>query len=443
MPLDTARTKSSFKTNNVKRPGPARPCVWPQLRIMSEAMPSDPPLSVEEAQTRIANGIALLPCESVTLDQALGRVLGQSVTVTRDNPPFANSAMDGYAVRADTCAVGTRLPVTATIGAGCISNKPLAPHTAARIFTGAPLPAGADSVVMQEHTERDGDTVALLTEVAPGQHVRPQGDDMRRGERLLDAGTILRAGDIGALASQGIGAVAVRRRPRVAILPTGDELTMVGDTCPPGKIYDANSHLLAAQVKAAGGTPMAWPTLPDQAPALMQGFLMASQSADMVLTTGGVSVGDYDLVRACLQDIGSIDFWRVAIKPGKPLAYGHIEQTPLFGLPGNPVSCFVCFALFVRPALYAMQGQTHSARTQGRANLSAPLAVHSQRREFVRARLHSDDTGTVWVTPLPHQGSHHMRSLLGADCLLDIPAMSCTLEQGQTVQTLLLDPVAM
>ena len=400
-----------------------------------------PPLSVEEAQERVLGGIATLPCETVALDAALGRVLGQDVAVLRDSPPFANSAMDGYAVRGADCEVGAQMPVTAIIGAGCVPQTPLGPCCAARIFTGAPLPQGADSVIMQEHIARQQDTITLLESVALGQHVRPQGDDMRQGELLLPAGTVLRAGDIGALASQGMPTVAARRRPRVAIVPTGDELQAVGDACPPGKIYDANSHLLAAQVTAAGGVPVTWPTLPDQAPALMQGFLMASQSADMVLTTGGVSVGDFDLVRACLQDIGNIDFWRVAIKPGKPLAYGHVEQTPLFGLPGNPVSCFVCFALFVRPALFALQGRPQGAIARRRACLAAPLLVRSQRREFVRARLHSDHAGTMWVTPLPRQGSHHMRSLLGADCLLDIPPMSCTLEQGQTVQTLLLDPV--
>ena len=417
-----------------------RPCVWSQLRISCEAMAHASPLSVEQAQEHVLSKIAPLPCESVALNAAPGRVLGQDLAVVRDSPPFANSAMDGYAVRSADCQAGAQLPVTASINAGCVP-QPLRPLCAARIFTGAPLPQGADSVVMQEHVERRHDTITLHKSVALGQHVRPQGDDMRQGELLLRAGTILRPGDIGALASQGIPAVAVRRRPRVAIVPTGDELQAVGNACPPGKIYDANSHLLAAQVAAAGGVPVACPALPDDAPALMQGLLMASQSADMVVTTGGVSVGDFDLVRACLQDIGTIDFWRVAIKPGKPLAYGRVQQTPLFGLPGNPVSCFVCFALFVRPVLGALQGRDDGAMARRRARLAAPLAVHSQRREFVRAQLHSDNQGTLWATPMPRQGSHHMRSLLGADCLLDIPAMSCILEQGQTVQTLLLDPV--
>ncbi len=410
---------------------------------MCEAMACAPPLSVEEAQENVLGGIATLPCETVPLAAALGRVLGQDVTVLRDSPPFANSAMDGYAVRAADCHGDARMPVTATIGAGCVPQAPLIASCAARIFTGAALPQGADSVVMQEHVERHQHSIRLLKSVALGQHVRPQGDDMRQGELLLPAGTVLRAGDIGALASQGMPTVQARRRPRVAIVPTGDELQAVGDACPPGKIYDANSHLLAAQVTAAGGVPVVWPTLPDQAPALCQGFLMASQSADMVVTTGGVSVGDFDLVRACLQDIGQINFWRVAIKPGKPLAYGHVQQTPLFGLPGNPVSCFVCFALFVRPALFALQGRLQHPLARRRACLAAPLLVQSQRREFVRARLHSDGAGTMWVTPLPRQGSHHMRSLLGADCLLDIPAMTCTLKQGHTVETLMLDPVPM
>ena len=409
---------------------------------MCKAMPIAPPLSVEEAQERVLGGIATLPCETVALDAALGRVLGQNVSVVRDSPPFSNAAMDGYAVRAADCKAGLPMPVSATVGAGCVPQA-LVPNTAARIFTGAPMPLGADSVVMQEQTQRQQACVTLLAHVARGQHVRPQGDDMRRGESLLEAGTVLRPGDIGALASQGMAQVAVHRRPRVAIVPTGDELQPVGERCAPGKIYDSNSHLLAAQVAQAGCEPIAWPTLPDQAPALMQGFLMASQSADMVLTTGGVSVGDYDLVRACLQDIGRIDFWRVAIKPGKPLAYGHVEQTPLFGLPGNPVSCFVCFALFVRPALHTMQGRPTTPPPWRTACLAAPLVVRSERREFVRARLHSDPSGTMWATPLSHQGSHHMRSLVGADCLLDIPAMSCTLEQGHCVQTLPLDPVSM
>lgn len=402
-------------------------------------MPTAPPLSVEEAQERVLGGVATVPCETVALDVARGRVLGHDIAVVRDSPPFSNAAMDGYAVRAADCEAGKPMPVSATIQAGCLPQA-LAPNTAARIFTGAPMPLGADSVVMQEDTHRQEDRVALREHVAPGQHVRPQGDDMRQGEPLLRAGIMLRPGDIGALASQGIATVAVHRKPRVAIVPTGDELQRVGEPCEPGKIYDTNSHILAAQVANMGCEPIIWPTLPDQAPALMQGFLLASQSADMVLTTGGVSVGDFDLVRACLQDIGCVDFWRVAIKPGKPLAYGHVQQTPLFGLPGNPVSCFVCFALFVRPALHAMQGRPTASRPWRSACLATPLVVRSRRREFVRARLHGDPLGITWATPLSHQGSHHMRSLVGADCLLDIPAMSCTLERGHCVQTLPLDP---
>ena len=396
------------------------------------------PLTCEEAQQRILAHLNPLAAQQVTLTEARHRVVARDVLVVHDAPPFTNSAMDGYAVRATECCDGARLQVRGTVHAGATPPGPLGAGCAMRIFTGAPLPPGADSVVMQEHAVRHENCVSFTEPVTLGQWVRLRGDDMRRGDLLLRQGDVLRAGEIGALASQGIAKVWVHRAPKVAIVPTGDELLPTGAAWQPGKIYDANSALLAAMVSDVGGIPVVWPALPDKPDALREGFLQAAEQADIVITTGGVSVGDFDYVRDCLQSIGSMDFWRVAVKPGKPLTFGHVQNKPLIGLPGNPVSCFVCFALFARPALRALLGHRRTHLPQRPAQLAQALEVDSARREFKRARLHCDAAGAMWVTPLAHQGSHQVGSLVGADCLLDIAAMSCKLERGHIMPVLLL-----
>jgi molybdopterin molybdotransferase len=400
-------------------------------------------ISVRQALDLVLQELPRTGQETVPLAAARGRVLAAAVAAPRDVPPFRNSAMDGYAVRsADVEMASASAPVSLrvleTVGAGSVAGQPVASGTAIRIMTGAPVPAGADAVVRVEDTGEAGDAVLVRAAVAPHGNVRDAGEDIRAGETVLEAGRRLRPADIGLLASLGLPAVPVARRPRVAILATGDELVDVGERLGPGQIVNSNAYTLAAAVEEAGGEPLRLGIVRDQRERLRAAFAEAL-TTDVMLSTGGVSVGNFDYVRSILAELGYQErFWKVAQKPGKPLTFGLCGRTPAFGLPGNPVSSLVCFYLYVLPALRAMMGRAHLHLPTVAATLAAPLRGAVGLTEFVRCSLHGPadayearSTGT--------QSSGALRSLSLGDGLIIAPPDSGTLAAGARVTVLLLD----
>lgn len=355
--------------------------------------------------------------EDVSLLEAGGRVLAQPVIARHTQPPQAVSAMDGWAVRAADFGLAPHtLRIVAEIAAGHPWDGVLAAGEAARIFTGAPLPAGADTVVIQENAERQGDHVRLLTVPPPGKNVRVAGLDFQTGATVAAAGERLSARRVGVIAAAGHPWVTVRRRPRVALLATGDEVRRPGDPLAPGQIVSSNTYTLAALVRSFGGDPIVLPIAPDT----LAGLAAAAQSAqgcDLLLTTGGASVGDHDLVREGLGAAGlSVDFWKIAMRPGKPLISGRFRDVPFLGLPGNPVSTVVGALLFVRPAVERLLGLPRQDLIPVHLPLAVDLPANDDRQDYVRARL---DNGRI--APLPVQDSAMMHALAGADGLLVRP----------------------
>jgi molybdopterin molybdotransferase len=398
-------------------------------------------LTVEEALARILAEITSLGQETVALPEALGRVLDGQIASADLVPPFSNSAMDGYALRsADTQpasqAQPRRLRLVGIVQAGSVAERPVGAGEAIRILTGAPLPPGADAVIQQELVQTGEGWVELQAAVAPGNNVRHAGEDIQPGTRVLDEGTTFGPSEIGVLASLGIPEVAVYRRPVVSILATGDELVEVHERLRPGQIRNSNSYLVAAAVAQAGGVPRRLGIARDQVDDLRT-KLLAAQQDDLIITSGGVSVGDYDLVKDILREQGMIDFWRVNLRPGKPLAFGRLGGTPLLGLPGNPVSAAVTFELFARPVLRKMQGFKHWQRPLVTARMLEAFDDPSNRRHYVRARLELRQDGFVATTTGP-QGSHILTSMLGANALLVIPEHHPPLRPGELVQALVL-----
>jgi molybdopterin molybdotransferase len=399
-------------------------------------------LSVEEARERILAHVARLPTEEAPLPEALGRILAEDAIASEDLPAFANSAMDGYALRsADTLGADPTTPRTlclvGAVPAGRVYAGVVAPGEAVRILTGAPLPVGADAVLQQELTTVAESTVTLLAEVAPGTNIRPVGDDVHAGDLLLPAGTELGPSEIALLAALGVHPVRVTRRPRVAILSTGDELAPLGETPQPGQIRESNSAYLAAAVIRAGGEPRLLGITRDREEEIRAG-LQRAQGADLILTSGGVSVGDYDLVKQILAEKGTIDFWRVRMRPGKPLAFGLLGATPLLGLPGNPVSAAVTFELFGRPALRLLLGARPIERPVVEVVYAGADLPRADRRHFVRVRLESR-RGTLAAMPTGEQGSHLISSLRGATALLVVPEGEGIVRSGDVVAALLLN----
>lgn len=399
-------------------------------------------LSVAAAQEQILAGIVPLPSEIVALLAAQQRVLATTITAPLDLPPFANSAMDGYAVRAaDLAGATTDQPIAlrmiGEVPAGGVYTGILQPGTTIRIFTGAPLPDGADAVLQQELTTAGSrpDEVLMQAAVTPGQSVRASGSDISRGTVLLAPGVTLCAPEIAAIAACGIAEVAVTRQPRVAIVATGDELVALGQPLGPGQIYNSNTALLAAAVREAGGIPVVLLPARDTAADIRARFTEAAQY-NLVLSSGGVSVGEYDLVKTILAEMGAMSFWRVNMRPGKPLAFGRLGATPFLGLPGNPVSSAVTCELFARPLIRAMLGCQAFYRTQIAARLGEGIP-RGDREHYVRARLEYR-TGVITVLPTGDQGSHRLASLLGADALAIIPAGSGEMANGEIVTALLL-----
>lgn len=376
--------------------------------------------------------------ESVPVMEAHGRVLARAVLSTIDVPRADNTQMDGYAVRAAEATAGARLPVSQRIPAGHVGG-PLEPGTAARIFTGGLIPAGADAVVMQEMTEADGDRVVIREAPAPGQWIRRAGEDIREGAEILRAGERLRPQAVGLAASVGLAEVTVHRRVRVACFFTGDELATPGEPLPPGAIYNSNRYVLVGMLRALGCETSDLGTVPDSLEATRAALREAAAGNDLIVTSGGVSVGEEDHIRPALEAEGELSLWQVAIKPGKPLAYGRVRDgatrhAHFIGLPGNPVSSFVTFLLFVRPFLLRLQGAARVAPAALPMRADFDWARPDRRREFLRARI--NDQGGLEL--FPHQGSAVLTSTAWADGLVDNPPGG-KIRRGDTVRFLSFD----
>ncbi len=401
-----------------------------------------PLLPLDDAVARLVDAGAaqrIADVETVDTFDALGRVLAADVASAVDVPPADNSAMDGYALRAgDAPAPGSVLPVAQRVAAGQV-GAPLAPGTAARIFTGAPLPSGADTVAMQEDCVAlpgtgdscDLGTVRIDTPPTAGRNVRRRGEDVRRGSTVLVAGTRLTPQALGLAASVGAAVLQVRRRPRVALLSTGDELVRPGQPLPPGAIYNSNRYLLHGLVQAAGCEAVDLGSVPDRLDATRAALRDAAARCDVVVSSGGVSVGEEDHLRPAVQAEGSLELWQVAIKPGKPLAFGRVGGALFVGLPGNPVAVFVTFVVAVAPMLCAMQGAASAAPQSFdlRAEFNWPRP--DRRREFLRAR----PTAGGGVEIFPNQGSGVLTSTVWADGLVDVAAGQAV-ARGDTVRYL-------
>ena len=394
-------------------------------------------IPVAEAMARILAGVEPLPAETVSVEAALGRVLAADMAARRTQPWTAVSAMDGYAVRAADLAAAP--PVTLRqvgyVPAGRAFDRPLVPGECVRLFTGAPLPAGADTVVIQEDTEARGDHVLIKAVPAPGRHVRPAGLDFATGDVLLRAGRRLTARDVGLAAAMNLPWLPVHRRPRVAILATGDEIALPGDPVGANQIVSANSFALAALVRTEGGVAVNLGIAKDNRDSLAR-MVAGAAGADLLLTSGGASVGDHDLVREILGDGGrAVDFWKIAMRPGKPLMHGRVGTTPMLGLPGNPVSALVCAILFARPVLRALQGLP-PAEPRCIASLGCRLPANDGRQDYLRSRLDRDSAGALRATPFETQDSSMLSMLAASDCLVVRPALAPPADIGAEVEIL-------
>jgi molybdopterin molybdotransferase len=396
-------------------------------------------LSVEEAQERVMAEIAISPPEPVPLDDALGRILREDVIATGDMPPADNSAMDGYVVRAqDLQTVPVRLPVTGDIPAGHPSAGALQPGTAMRIMTGAFVPEGADTVVQVELTDGGTDVVTIDKALPVGTNIRRRGGDMLAGDAVIRGGVRIGPAEIAMLTAVQKTTVQVGRRPVVAILSTGDELVDAGEPLTPGKIVNTNGPLLAALVREAGAIPRMLGIVRDTKEATIVALEAALQS-DFVLSSGGVSVGAYDFVKEALDALGAeTKFWRVAMKPGKPVVLSRWRDRVIFGLPGNPVSCLVSFHLFAAPALRKAMGQDHGLYPPSvNARLEAPLKSIGDRRVYFRVHVSARD-GELHARPLASQGSGSLTSMIGANGLAVVGEGVTRVETGAMVPVLLL-----
>ena len=410
-------------------------------------------LSVDEAQRRLLNHFDTLPAEQVPLESAAGRVLAQRVYSNLDLPPFPNSSMDGFAVRvADIEGAQPDhpviLPVVADIPAGQVSRQALGAGQAARIMTGAPVPQGAEAVVPVEDTDFNvrepgvdaPGEVQIYRAANQGENVRPQGQDVQRGELVLAAGAWLRPQEIGFLAMLGVAQVPVIRRPRVAIFSSGDELVPVGQPLEPGQIHDSNTYTLTGLVQQNGGQVIDLGIVPDQAQAVEETLDQAvDQGVDLLLTSAGVSVGAFDFVRSVVERRGELGFWRVNMRPGKPLVFGHYRQVPFIGLPGNPVSAFVGFQIFVRTAISKLAGAQDRPRNIQQVRLLEE--VHSDGRESYLRAIVSRQDGELVARLTGHQGSGNLRSLVQANALLMLPSGVKSLPAGDMARAWLLSDV--
>lgn len=400
-------------------------------------------ISVEEALSRILAHITALPSIQVPLSDALGLVLAEDIVAQENIPPFDNSAMDGFALLSQDsqprAGQPPRLQVTGTIAAGYVATRAVQNGTAMRIMTGAPVPPGADTVIQVELTRHGGpesDWVEILQEVPPGNNIRPAGEDMRRGQTILTQGTTIGAWEIGILATLGWSTVTVIRQARIAILGTGDEILDIDQPLQPGKIRNSNSYLLEAAVRQAGAEPQRLGIARDTNESLREKFAEAL-NFDLILTSGGVSVGDFDLVKNIMAEQGEINFWRINMRPGKPVAFGQIGTVPLLGLPGNPVSSAVTFELFAHPVIRKLQGHRHLMKPQIEVVMADAIQDRAMRRHYVRAHVELQD-GTFVAHTTGNQGSHVMTSLRHANALVVVPEGGITVQPGDKLKAIML-----
>ena len=395
-------------------------------------------LTVAEAQARILEGVTpVTETETLPVREALGRVLAQEVVSPIDVPSHTNSAMDGYAVRAaDLPEKGVReFPVPGTSWAGRPWLEPIEPGQAVQIMTGGMMPEGADTVVMQEQVERDGDTVRIGSGHRAGQNVRAAGEDLATGQPVFSAGRQLTAADIGVLASLGLAEVSVYRRLRVAFFSTGDELRGVGEPLGPGEIYDSNRYTLHGMLQKLGVDIIDLGVVRDRRELIEQAFREAAASADAIITSGGVSVGEADFVKETLEKLGSMSFWKIAMKPGRPVTFGHIDDAVFFGLPGNPVSVMVTFFIFVRQALRKMTGTTAADDVLTlHARTTTPLRKRPGRYEFQRGVLEQAGPGEFTVRSAGAQGSGILRSMSEANCFIMLEPDRTGVDTGEVVE---------
>lgn len=396
-------------------------------------------ISVDEALSRLLGGVEPVGAETVPLASANGRVLAADLAATRTQPPFAASAMDGYAVRAaDIAAVPATLKLIGEAPAGRAFTGAIKAGETVRIFTGAPLPEGSDTILIQENTTRDGDLVTALESAPPGKFVRPAGLDFKAGETLLAAGTRLDYRRLALAAAMNHPVLQLRRRPKVAILATGDELVEPGEQPGPDQIIASNHAGIAALVEDCGGEPLQLGIASDRREHIAEKIAEArAAGADILVTLGGASVGDHDLVQEVLAASGmELGFWRIAMRPGKPLMAGRIEGMRVLGLPGNPVSSLVCGVLFLRPLIDALLGRPPRRRDAELLPLAADIGGNDQREDYLRARILRQDDGTERVAPFERQDSSMLATLTRADALVVRPPHAAPLPAGTPVPVL-------
>ena len=397
-------------------------------------------MPVAEARARIVEAFEPLPGEQVAVSEALGRVLAAPVVARRTQPPVDVSAMDGYAVRAaDVASPPATLRRTGVSAAGNGFDGVVKTGETVRIFTGAPVPEGADAIAIQENADVDGDAVTVREVVSPGRYVRKAGLDFTAGDPGLSAGRRLGARDLALAAAMNHPWLVVRRRPRVAILATGDEIVMPGEPAGRDRIVSSNSIGLAAAARAWGALPFVIGTAPDDEDAL-RAMARGARGHDLLVTTGGVSVGERDLVRRALESAGmSLDFWRIAMRPGKPLMFGRLDGTPVLGLPGNPVSALVCALVFLRPALIRMSGTDAEGKKDSRrqVSLARALPANDRREDYLRSVLSAGAGGELVADPFAAQDSSMISLLAGADCLVVRPPHAPPAAAGDRVEALM------
>ncbi len=401
-------------------------------------MSAAPLLPVDDAIARIGSAISPLATEQVPVSDAGGRVVAEPLTARRTHPPFDGSAMDGYAVRHnDTTNIPAQLTVVGESAAGGSFDQTLSENEAVRIFTGAPLPAGADTIVIQEDTERDGDTVIINEAPKSGQHIRRAGIDFTEGDSFFTEGRILSASDVALAAAMNIPHVAVVRKPRVAFFATGDELVLPGEIPGPNQIVSSNSPGLAALITELGGIPVDLGIARDNEASIRECAERASE-ADILVTVGGASVGDHDLIQPVLTSLGlRVDFWRIAMRPGKPLMFGDFNGTPFLGLPGNPVSALVCGHLFLRAAIAARLGARAAHPALVPVTLATDLRENDKRQDYLRATIDVVDGGWI-ATPLNRQDSSMLSALSRSHCLLVRAPHAPAAQTGDTCPAVLL-----
>ncbi len=400
---------------------------------------------LHEAQKTVFEATKTLGLEKVSLLDALDRVLGEDIIAARDNPPWDNSAMDGFAVRWEdikqehAITKPVMLKVIEDVPAGKVATKTVGPGQAIRIMTGAPVPKGADTVVKVEETEPSEDAVKIFKEVERGGNIRPQGEDVKKGDCIIAKGTQIRPAEAGMLAILAKSFVLVYQRPRVAILSTGDELADLDERFDEDKIINSNSYGIAAAVQEAGGIPILLGIAKDQ-PAALKEKIAHGLNADILVLSGGVSMGDYDFTKAVFKDLGAeMNFWKLAIRPGQPLAFGKIQGKLAFGLPGNPVSSMVTFEQLVRPAMLKMGGHRSYGRPVVQAVFQEKFSKRNDRRHFLRGILRRENN-VLTVRTTGDQGSGILTSMVKANGLIDVPEEVERLNPGDTVDVQVLSP---